>query len=193
VIFAALYTTKTTTYIGYDSTGVSIDLKAERIVNQSLYITQSSTQLAEVKVTAKKEEARSDVRVSSIKVTPKEIKSIPGTGGQADLAQYLQVLPGVIFTGDQGGQLYIRGGSPIQNKILLDGMTIYNPFHSIGFFSVPPQSLTLPRVMAIKNALADSSVPIHFKRMSFLKVHFSDWTKKPERVLLLLLRANILI
>ena len=34
-----------------------------------------------------------------------------------DLAQYLQVLPGVIFTGDQGGQLYIRGGSPIQNKV----------------------------------------------------------------------------
>jgi len=128
--------TLTCTYVGYDSTGVSLELKAGRIVNQSLYMTQSSTQLTEVKVTAKKEEARSDVRVSSIKVTAKDIKSIPGTGGQADLAQYLQVLPGVIFTGDQGGQLYIRGGSPIQNKILLDGMTIYNPFHSIGFFSV---------------------------------------------------------
>ena len=32
--------------------------------------------------------------------------------------------------------MYVRGGTPIQNKILLDGMTIYNPFHSIGFFSV---------------------------------------------------------
>ena len=37
---------------------------------------------------------------------------------------------------NQGGQLYIRGGSPIQNKVLLDGMTIYSPFHSIGLFSV---------------------------------------------------------
>ncbi|MBK7028813.1 MAG: TonB-dependent receptor plug domain-containing protein [Bacteroidales bacterium] len=46
------------------------------------------------------------------------------------------MLPGVIFTGDQGGQLYIRGGSPIQNKVMLDGMVIYNPFHSIGLFSV---------------------------------------------------------
>ena len=53
-----------------------------------------------------------------------------------DLAQYLSVLPGVVFSGDQGGQLYIRGGSPIQNKILLDGLTIYKPFHSIGFYSV---------------------------------------------------------
>lgn len=44
--------------------------------------------------------------------------------------------PGVVTTGDQGGQLYVRGGTPIQNKVLLDGMTIYNPFHSIGFFSI---------------------------------------------------------
>ena len=48
----------------------------------------------------------------------------------------LQVLPGVITTGDQGGQLYIRGGAPIQNLVKLDGMILYNPFHSIGFFSV---------------------------------------------------------
>jgi hypothetical protein len=52
------------------------------------------------------------------------------------LAQYLQVTPGVTFTGDQGGQLYIRGGSPVQTGILLDGITIYNPFHSIGLYSV---------------------------------------------------------
>ena len=42
----------------------------------------------------------------------------------------------MVFTGDQGGQLYIRGGSPVQNKVLLDGMIVYNPFHSIGLFSV---------------------------------------------------------
>ena len=50
--------------------------------------------------------------------------------------QYMQVVPGVVFTGDQGGQLYIRGGSPIMNKVLMDGMVVYNPFHSIGLFSV---------------------------------------------------------
>ena len=46
------------------------------------------------------------------------------------------MLPGVVFSGDQGGQLYIRGGTPVHNKVLLDGMIIYNPFHSIGLFSV---------------------------------------------------------
>src|SRR5206468_8741830 len=76
------------------------------------------------------------VEVSKVSVTPREIQMVPGVGGQADLAQYLQILPGVIFTGDQGGQLYIRGGTPVQNKVILDGMTIYNPFHSIGHYSV---------------------------------------------------------
>ena len=69
-------------------------------------------------------------------ISPKQLTQIPTVGGEPDLVQYLQVLPGVVFSGDQGGQLYIRGGSPIMNKVLLDGMTIYNPFHSIGLFSV---------------------------------------------------------
>ena len=79
---------------------------------------------------------KSETQTSIIKISPREIDQIPMIGGTPDLAQYLQVLPGVIFTGDQGGQLYIRGGPPVQNRVLLDGMTIYNPFHSIGLFSV---------------------------------------------------------
>jgi hypothetical protein len=51
-------------------------------------------------------------------VTPREIKLLPSAGGEPDIAQYLQVTPGVIFTGDQGGQLYIRGGAPSQTGIL---------------------------------------------------------------------------
>lgn len=66
----------------------------------------------------------------------KDINRVVAVGGVADIAQSVQVLPGVVSSGDQGGQLYIRGGTPIQNKVLLDGMIIYNPFHSIGLFSV---------------------------------------------------------
>ncbi len=126
------------TFIGYDTASVTVTLKANSIVNQRLTLNESSgSVLNEVKVTAQKKEiARSEVQVSKVTVTPKQIKALPSTGGDADIAQYLPVLPGVVFTGDQGGQLYIRGGSPVQNKILLDGMTIYNPFHSIGFYSV---------------------------------------------------------
>ena len=124
------------TYLGYDSLAVEIDLKKNQIYSERFLLQESSVQLATVDVSAAREAARNQVQVSKISVTPKQIRSLPSTGGAADIAQYLPVLPGIIFTGDQGGQLYIRGGSPVQNRILLDGMTIYNPFHSIGFFSV---------------------------------------------------------
>ncbi len=124
------------TYIGYDSIAVNVSITPNSIAYESIYLNSSGVQLNTVDVSARREQARSDVKVSSISVSANEIKSLPSAGGEPDLAQYLSVLPGIVFTGDQGGQLYIRGGSPIQNKILLDGMTIYNPFHSIGFFSV---------------------------------------------------------
>lgn len=124
------------TNLGYDTISENIALRDNQVVNKKYYLDDSSFVLEAVNITADKIEARTETRTSVVNVTPKIITKIPTTGGQADLAQYLQVLPGVVFTGDQGGQLYIRGGSPIQNKVLLDGMVIYNPFHSIGLFSV---------------------------------------------------------
>lgn len=124
------------TSIGYDSAKVQVSLtKDGQVITKKLYINESSVDLGEVTISADKQEAQTTVRMSVTKLTPKEIKKMPAIGGDPDLAQYLQVLPGVVFTGDQGGQLYIRGGSPIQNKVLLDGMIVYNPFHSIGLFS----------------------------------------------------------
>jgi len=124
------------TYLGYDSLKKDVSVQIGEIETLKLFLKKSSIQMATVEISAEKQEAKTNVQISVIKATPKEIKQIPTIGGVADLAQYLQVLPGVIFTGDQGGQLYIRGGSPVQNMLLLDGMVIYNPFHSIGLFSV---------------------------------------------------------
>ncbi|MEZ5032191.1 MAG: TonB-dependent receptor [Saprospiraceae bacterium] len=124
------------TYLGYDSLLIEVPLKKNELRSIRFLLKESVLQLETVNVSAAREAAKTQVQVSKILVSPKQIRSLPSTGGAPDIAQYLPVLPGIIFTGDQGGQLYIRGGSPIQNRILLDGMTIYNPFHSIGFFSV---------------------------------------------------------
>jgi len=124
------------TYLGYDTLREKVSIRGNTVLTRKLFLNKAAFNLEAVQITAEREEARSDTRTSVIKLTPKQISRIPTIGGQADLAQYLQVLPGVIFTGDQGGQLYIRGGSPIQNKVVLDGMIVYNPFHSIGLFSV---------------------------------------------------------
>ena len=124
------------TYLGFDTLQMEVNVRANEIITKKLYLEKGAYMLEQIQVSAEREEARTETRTSLVKITPKQIKQIPAIGGQPDLAQYLQVLPGVIFTGDQGGQLYIRGGSPIQNKVLLDGMIVYNPFHSIGLFSV---------------------------------------------------------
>ena len=124
------------TYLGYDTVRVDVAIKDGSLIYERINLSESAFELGTAIVSAKKEQSRSDVQVSKLTVTPSQIKSLPSTGGEADIAQYLSVLPGIVFTGDQGGQLYIRGGSPVQNKVLIDGMTIYNPFHSIGFFSV---------------------------------------------------------
>jgi len=122
--------------LGFDSIVIPITVKAGDVLTKKLPLVKASYTLTEFSLTADKEKAQTETRTSVAYVTPKQIKQMPTIGGTPDLAQYIQVLPGVVFTGDQGGQLYIRGGSPIQNKVLLDGMTIYNPFHSIGLFSV---------------------------------------------------------
>lgn len=124
------------TAVGYDSLQIPITLKENEIVTKKLFVAARSVELGTVDISAERQEAKTDVKMSITKITTREIKQIAGVGGESDIAQYLQTMPGVVSTGDQGGQLYIRGGAPIQNKVLLDGMIIYNPFHSIGFYSV---------------------------------------------------------
>ncbi len=124
------------TSIGYDTLRIPMTIKANDLLSKKLYLKTSSVTLKEISVSAARQDKKTETQTSIIKITPKEIQQIPTIGGTPDLAQYIQILPGVIFTGDQGGQLYIRGGPPVQNKVILDGMTIYNPFHSIGLFSV---------------------------------------------------------
>jgi hypothetical protein len=122
--------------MGHDTIRKEIDLKKDQILTEKIFLVKSSIQMRDLEVTSEKREAQNTVRLGVTKLSPKQIERIPAIGGQADLAQYMQVIPGVVFTGDQGGQLYIRGGSPIMNKTMMDGMVLYNPFHSIGLFSV---------------------------------------------------------
>lgn len=124
------------TYIGFEGVTVPVTIQANKIVNKKFYLKESSIQLNTVQLSAERQEAKTSVNTSVVKLTAKSLKKLPSIGGEPDIAQYLQVIPGVVFTGDQGGQLYIRGGAPIHNVVLLDGMILYNAFHSIGLFSV---------------------------------------------------------
>jgi hypothetical protein len=92
--------------------------------------------IQDVRVTNEAKVKRQQIGMSEVKMDKQAVERIPMYGAESDIVGALSVTPGVVTTGDQGGQLYVRGGTPIQNKTLLDGMTIYNPFHSIGFYSI---------------------------------------------------------
>lgn len=124
------------TSFGYDTAFTTVKIEVGNFVTKKFYLDSKGLELKSVDISARKIQKTTRVNIGTTTITPKEIKLLPSSGGEPDIAQYLQVTPGVTFTGDQGGQLYIRGGSPVQTGILLDGITIYNPFHSIGLYSV---------------------------------------------------------
>ncbi len=123
------------TSLDFDTIQEVIQVSENIVINKKYYGTRKTIKLQEVEVSANKTDKTEMVNISITKIDPIMISKLPSIG-EPDIAQYLQVLPGVVSTGDQGGQIYIRGGLPVQNKILLDGMTIFNPFHSLGLFSV---------------------------------------------------------
>lgn len=124
---------------GYDTARTEVTITNNAVITRMLRLRRaasgSGVSLGEVKVSARKTEKATQIGFVT-KLTPAEMKKMPAAGGEPDLAQSLQLTPGVIFAGDQGGQLYVRGGAPSQTGILLDGVTIYNPFHTIGLYSV---------------------------------------------------------
>ncbi len=122
--------------IGYSEHREDIVIKNNDLLNIKIILKAGAIEMDELTISAETQEKQTRVKMSVTSVSQKEIQLLPSVGGTPDIAQYMQVIPGVVFTGDQGGQLFIRGGSPVQNKVTLDGMTIMQPFHSIGLFSV---------------------------------------------------------
>lgn len=108
----------------------------DKIYDVQFKLIRNLQEMQEVVVNIEKQEKKNEVLIGTLKYNQKGLDRIPSHGGENDIVGAISVTPGVVTTGDQGGQLYVRGGTPIQNKVLLDGMTIYNPFHSIGFFSI---------------------------------------------------------
>lgn len=122
--------------LGYVDLFDTVEVSGNATITKRYSISPNSQTLDAVQIVGENTRKEQETRTSVISVTPKDMGKMPAIGGQPDFAQYLQVLPGIISTGDQGGQLYVRGGTPVQNMLLMDGVILYNPFHSIGIFSV---------------------------------------------------------
>lgn len=126
------------TFIGFDAGIDTLTLAEGQILNLRLSLEPDLALLDEVVVQEDRFQNAGQIEAGLQRIRPAEIRRIPLPDVSGDLASYVQTLPGVVSTGDRGGQLYIRGGTPTQNLILLDDIPVYQPFHMIGFFSAFP-------------------------------------------------------
>ena len=76
------------------------------------------------------------VRASTHRLPVAVAEAIPALAGEVDIQKTLQLLPGIQGGKEGSAGLYVRGGSPGQNLVLLDGMPLYNPSHAYGFFGI---------------------------------------------------------
>lgn len=120
-------------YAGYNMVVENIDLQSDTSLNIAL----PPFMLGEVVVTAKSSKMGVETsQMSAIDVPIQLIKSIPALAGEVDIIKALQLMPGVQSGSEGSTGLYVRGGGPDENLILLDGIPLYNVNHMMGFFSV---------------------------------------------------------
>lgn len=120
-------------YIGYKKFTKTITLAPDQHLRLDIALSPVNLRLQDIIVESKAE--KDDNRnIGTTNVSTKLIKQIPSVL-EADVFRSIQLLPGVKSASDFSSGLYIRGGSPDQTLILLDGTTVYNPTHFFGFFS----------------------------------------------------------
>jgi hypothetical protein len=141
-------------YVGYAQQNHTIALKENLSMN---FMMESSTTLEEVVVegTRATVSARSP-QMSVVELPVQQITSIPTLFGETDVLKAIQLLPGVQNGSEGSAGMYVRGGGPDENLLLLDGVPVYNVNHMLGFFSVFNPD-------ALKNVtLYKGSFPAHF-------------------------------
>lgn len=121
-------------FIGYQTIRKTITLDSKNL-KLDFELKELVEQLEEVVVTAEEQQVER-VQMSQIQLSTAEIKKIPAFLGEVDIIRAIQLLPGVQSGNEGTTGFYVRGGSPDQNLILLDGVPVYNASHLFGFFSV---------------------------------------------------------
>ena len=123
----------TYSYVGYTTKTISIRVQKDTTINVRL---SPGASLEEAIVTAQRESGVAATKMSAIEVPVAAIKSAPALFGEADVLKTIQLLPGVQGGTEGFSGLYVRGGGPDENLLLLDGIPIYNAEHMLGIFSV---------------------------------------------------------
>jgi hypothetical protein len=120
-------------YVGFQTQYLKFYLGA----NMPLDLKLETSSLKEVVVTdTKTEHISEDVQMSKIDLPIEQIKNMPALLGEKDVMKAIQLLPGVQKGSEGSSGIYVRGGGPDQNLIILDDAVVYNATHLFGFFSL---------------------------------------------------------
>ncbi len=121
-------------FVGYQPEVHRFSLRQPRELNVEL---QAGTMLAEVEVQGSQpEQVSQSVQMSQIELPVSQIRKVPALLGEKDVLKVLQLMPGVQKGTEGSSGLYVRGGGPDQNLIILDDAVVYNASHLFGFFSL---------------------------------------------------------
>jgi hypothetical protein len=121
-------------YIGYNPARFSLNGAADT-TTLVVKLVQAQIRLSDVVVIGQRSQGvDAGQRVSEITVSPEQVATTPSVG-EKDIFRTLQLLPGVSNANKGNSGLYIRGGTPDQNLVLFDGMTMYHVDHFFGIFS----------------------------------------------------------
>lgn len=122
-------------FVGYKKLEKTIQLSQNVELNLEL---EPDNLLDEVTVSSKKQEDRlsDNVQMSKIEIPISQLKKVPAFLGEKDVLKVLQLMPGVQKGSEGQSGIYVRGGGPDQNLLILDDATVYNASHLFGFFSV---------------------------------------------------------
>lgn len=122
-------------YVGFETKTFSLELSENKSLNFDLVPTNN--ELNEVVVNSNKAIKKSHItQMSRISLNPEDVKTLPTLLGEKDVIKTLQLLPGIQGGSEGTAGLYVRGGTPDQNLIILDEAPVYNSNHLFGMFSV---------------------------------------------------------
>lgn len=122
-------------YIGYRTQSPEINLTESKQLN--ILLEEDTKQIEEVVVTGEKKDRNVEsLQMSMEKVQVKLIKKLPSFMGEVDVIKSITLLPGIQNGGEGSSGLYVRGGGPDENLMILDEAPVYNASHLLGFFSV---------------------------------------------------------
>lgn len=121
-------------YIGYKSEIVEFELLTDTILNIKL-IPDANIEEVVIKANPPSQRILSS-QMSTLELPMQKVNSVPFLLGETDVIKLLQLMPGVVSGMEGSSGLYVRGGGPDQNLILLDGVPVYNANHLFGFYSI---------------------------------------------------------